>query len=158
MLPGTPSEAWQLACRFARNRPVRVKEPPIERRRLITDPRLREEQKKQRESDGAGRTRRESPKTRVAPRRDRAPGVPQRRSTMDIMFTVRRLQELGQKARVPLLLCYIDQQKAYDSVLEWQVLARFGVQPQMLRVAREFHERMRACVPNDDGVCWSGSR
>lgn len=74
------------------------------------------------------------------------------------MFTVRRLEELGQKARVPLLLCYIDQQKAYDSVLEWQVLARFGVQPQIIRVIREFYEGMRAFVPNDEDVCWSGSR
>ena len=80
---------------------------------------------------------------------------------MDIMFTVRRLEELGQKARVPLLLCYIDLQKAYDSVdrtLQWQVLARFGVQPQIIRVIREFYEGMRAFVPNDDDVCWSGSR
>ena len=39
------------------------------------------------------------------------------------------------KARVPLSLCFIDLQKAYDSVdrtLLWQVLARFGVLPQMI--------------------------
>ena len=57
------------------------------------------------------------------------------RSTMDMMSTVRRLQELGQTARVPLSLCFIDLQKAYDSVdrtLPWQVLARFGVPPQMI--------------------------
>ena len=44
-----------------------------------------------------------------------------------MMSTVRRLQELGRKARVPLSLCFIDLQKAYDSVdrtLLWQVLAR----------------------------------
>ena len=53
-------------------------------------------------------------------------------STTDMMFAVRRLQELGRKARVPLFLCFIDLQKAYDSVdrtLLWQVLARFGVPP-----------------------------
>ena len=51
------------------------------------------------------------------------------RSTMEMMSTVRKLQELGRKARVPLSLCFIDLQKAYDSVdrtLLWQVLARFG--------------------------------
>ena len=37
------------------------------------------------------------------------------RSTTDIMFVVRRLQELGRKGGVPLL-CFIDLQKAYDSV------------------------------------------
>ena len=75
---------------------------------------------------------------------------------MNMMSTVRRLQELGRKARVPLSLCLIDLQKAYDSVdrtLLWQVLARFGVPPQLIRVIRQFHDGMRACVRNDDGVC-----
>ena len=52
------------------------------------------------------------------------------RSTTDMMFVVRRLQDLGGKACVPLFLCFIDMQKAHDSVdrsLLWQVLARFGV-------------------------------
>ena len=46
---------------------------------------------------------------------------------MDMAFAVRRLQELGRKARVPLFMRFIDLQKAYDSVdltLLWQVLAR----------------------------------
>ena len=54
------------------------------------------------------------------------------RLTTDMMFAVRRLQELGKKARVPLFLCFIDLQKAYDSIdctLIWQVLARFGTPP-----------------------------
>ena len=38
------------------------------------------------------------------------------RSTTGMMFAVRRLQELGRKARAPLPLCFIDLQKAYDSV------------------------------------------
>ena len=77
-------------------------------------------------------------------------------STMDMMSTVRRLQELRRKARFPLSLCFIDLQKAYDSVdrtFLWQVLARFGVPPQMIRVTRHFHDGIRACVRNDDGVC-----
>ena len=78
------------------------------------------------------------------------------RSTTDMMFAVRRLQELGRKARVLLFLCFIDLQKAYDSVdrtLLRQVLARFGTPPQMIEVIRKFHDGMRACVRNDDGRC-----
>ena len=75
------------------------------------------------------------------------------------MFAVRRLQELGRKARAPLFLCFIDLQKAYDSVdltLLWQVLARFGTPPQMIEVIRQFHDAMRACVRSDDGRCSEG--
>ena len=78
------------------------------------------------------------------------------RSTTDMMFAVRRLQELERKARVPLFLCFIDLQKAYDSVdraLLWQVLARLGTPPQMIEVIHQLHDVMRACVRSDDGQC-----
>ena len=54
----------------------------------------------------------------------------------------------------PLYMCFIDLQKAYDSVdreLLWVVLARFGVPEKMLTVIRQFHEGMRARVRTDDG-------
>ena len=37
-------------------------------------------------------------------------------STTDIMFVIRRLQELARKTRIPLYVCFIDLTKAYDSV------------------------------------------
>ena len=52
------------------------------------------------------------------------------RSTTDMLFVIRRLQELAQKKRIPLYVYFIDFTKAYDSVdrtLLWTVLARFGV-------------------------------
>ena len=52
------------------------------------------------------------------------------RSTTDMVFVVRRLQEVGRKAGVSLHMCFIDLQKAYDTVdrtLLWQVLTRIGV-------------------------------
>ena len=52
------------------------------------------------------------------------------RSTTDVMFVIRRLQELVRKKRFPLYVCFIDLTKAYNSVdrtLLWTVLARFGV-------------------------------
>ena len=38
------------------------------------------------------------------------------RSTADRMFVVRRLEEMAQEGRIPLFLCFINLQKAYDSV------------------------------------------
>ena len=76
------------------------------------------------------------------------------RSTTDMMFAIRRLQELGRKARVPLFLCFINLQKTFASVdrtLIWQVFARFGTSPQMIEVICQFHDGMRACERSDDG-------
>ena len=53
-------------------------------------------------------------------------------------------------------MCFIDLQKAYDTVdrtLLLQVLTRIGVPPQMIAVIRQFLDGMRACVRPDDGVC-----
>ena len=75
-------------------------------------------------------------------------------STTDMMFVVRRLQELGRTSNTSLEICFIDLVKAYDSVdrvLLWEVLARFGVPPRMIKVIRMFHDGMRARVQLDDG-------
>ena len=37
------------------------------------------------------------------------------RSTNDMMFVIRRLQELARKKRIPLYVCFINLTKAYDS-------------------------------------------
>ena len=76
------------------------------------------------------------------------------RSTVDMLFVVRRLQELGRERKIPLCMCFVDLQKAYDSVdrdLLWEVLRRFGVPDPMLAVVRQFHDGMRARVRTDDG-------
>ena len=81
-------------------------------------------------------------------------GFRPQRSTTDMMFVVRRLQELGQTSNTSLEICFIDLAKAYDSVdrvLLWEVLARFGVPPRIIKVIRMFHDRMRARVQLDDG-------
>ena len=78
------------------------------------------------------------------------------RSTTDMMFAIRWLQELARKKRIPLYVCFIDLTKAYDSVdltLLWIVLARFGVPHIIISVIRQFHDGMRACVRLDDRVC-----
>ena len=76
------------------------------------------------------------------------------RSTVDMMFVVRRLQELARRRRIPLYMCFVDLQKAYDSVdreLLWKVLARAGVPEEMIAVIRQFHNGMQAQVRMDDG-------
>ena len=78
------------------------------------------------------------------------------RPTTDMMFMVRRLQEIGWKAGVSLFMCFIDLQKAYDTadrILLRQVPTRIGVLPQILAVIQQFHDGVRACVRPDDGVC-----
>ena len=70
-------------------------------------------------------------------------------STTDMIFVVRRLQETTWKARVSLVMCFIDLQKACDTVdctLLWQVLTRIGVRMQMTAVIRQFHDGMKAYV------------
>ena len=74
------------------------------------------------------------------------------RSTIGMLFVVRRLQELGRQRKLPLYMCFVDFQKAYDSVdreLLWKVLARAGVP--MIDVICQFHDGMRARVRMDDG-------
>ena len=81
------------------------------------------------------------------------------RSTTDMMFVIRRLQELARKKRTPLSVCFIDLTNAYDSgdgTLFWTVFARFGVQQNMISVIRRFHDGMRAYVRLDDRVCARG--
>ena len=81
-------------------------------------------------------------------------GFRPQRSTTDMMFVVRRFQEVGRTSNTSLEICFIDLAKAYDSVdrvLLWEVLARFGVQPRMIKVIRMFHDGMRARVQLDDG-------
>ena len=81
-------------------------------------------------------------------------GFRPQRSTTDMMFVVRRLQELGRTSNTSLEICFIDLAKAYDSVdrvLLWEILARFGVPRRMIKVIRMSHDGMRARVQLDDG-------
>ena len=43
-------------------------------------------------------------------------GFQPNRSTTDVMFVIRRLQELARKKRIPLYVCFIDLTSAYDPV------------------------------------------
>ncbi|CAB1102622.1 unnamed protein product [Ectocarpus sp. CCAP 1310/34] len=76
------------------------------------------------------------------------------RSTVDMLFVVRRLQELGRRKKIPLYMCFVDLKKAYDSVdreMLWKVLARAGVPAKLIEVIRQLYDGMRARVRMDDG-------
>ena len=78
------------------------------------------------------------------------------RRTIDMMFVIRRLQELARKKRIPLYVCFIDLTKAYDSIdrtFLWTVLARSGVPQNLVLIIRQCHAGMRTCVRLDDRVC-----
>ncbi|CAB1097367.1 unnamed protein product [Ectocarpus sp. CCAP 1310/34] len=71
-----------------------------------------------------------------------------------MLFVVRRLQELGRRKKIPLYMCFVDLNKAYDSVdreMLWKVLARGGIPAKLIEVIRQFHDGMRARVRMDDG-------
>ncbi|CAB1120908.1 unnamed protein product [Ectocarpus sp. CCAP 1310/34] len=76
------------------------------------------------------------------------------RSTVDMLFVVHRLQELERRTKTPLYMCFVDLNKAYDSVdreMLWEVLARAGIPAKLIEVIRQFHDGMRAQVRIDDG-------
>ena len=43
-------------------------------------------------------------------------GFRPKRSTTDMMFVIRRLQELQRKKQIPLCVCFINLTKAYNSI------------------------------------------
>ena len=76
------------------------------------------------------------------------------RSTVDMLFVVRRLQKLARRRRISLYMRFVDLQKAYDSVdreLLWKVLARAGVPEDMIAAIHQFHDGMQTRVRMDDG-------
>ena len=73
------------------------------------------------------------------------------RSTVDMLFVVRRLQELGGARKIPLCIVSSTCRKRMtlvDRELFRVVLARFGVSENMLTAIRQFRARLRT----DDGA------
>ena len=70
-----------------------------------------------------------------------------------MLFVVHRLHELGPARNIPLFMCLVDLQKAYDSVdreMLSVVLARFSVSQKKLTIILQFQEGMRVRVRTDD--------
>ncbi|XP_063600740.1 uncharacterized protein LOC134776919 [Penaeus indicus] len=77
------------------------------------------------------------------------------RSTIDMVFSVRQLQEKCREQRQPLYLAFIDLTKAFDLVSRdglFALLQRIGCPPKLLSQIVSFHQDMSGTV-QFDGLC-----
>ncbi|XP_045446396.1 uncharacterized protein LOC123654541 [Melitaea cinxia] len=76
------------------------------------------------------------------------------RGTCEAIFSVRQLQEKSREQGRNLYLCFVDLEKAFDSVPRealWIVLAKIGCTEKFVRLLRLLHDDMECCVAvNDD--------
>ena len=71
------------------------------------------------------------------------------RSTVDMIFTVRQVQEKCLEQNLDLYSVFIDLTKAFDTVSRealWDVLARYGCPPKFIQIIRLFHVDMTGQV------------
>ena len=74
------------------------------------------------------------------------------RSTIDMVFSLRQLQEKCREQRKALYIAFIDLTKAFDLVSRdglFKILAKIGCPPTLLSLTRSFHEDMKGTVVND---------
>jgi len=74
------------------------------------------------------------------------------RSTIDMVFSLRQLQEKCREQRRPLYIAFIDLTKAFDLVSRqglFTLLQRIGCPPKLLRMISSFHEDMQGTVQFD---------
>jgi hypothetical protein len=77
------------------------------------------------------------------------------RSTIDMLFVARMLQEFARDKNVSIFMLFIDLMKAYDCIdrtLLWLILAKIGVPEKMINVIRAFHDGMQAVVRLEGGA------
>jgi len=74
------------------------------------------------------------------------------RSTIDMIFSLRQLQEKCREQRRPLYIAFIDLTKAFDLVSRnglFTLLQKIGCPPKLLRMITSFHEDMQGTVQYD---------
>ena len=74
------------------------------------------------------------------------------RSTLDMIFSVRRLQEKCREQQMPLYIAFIDLTKAFDLVSKkglFQLLKKIGCPPQLLSITASFRDDMKGIVSYD---------
>ena len=76
------------------------------------------------------------------------------RSTVDMVFSLRQLQEKCREQQMPLCLAFIDLTKAFDLVSRsglFKLLQKIGCPPHLLAVVTSFHGNMHSIV------CFNGA-
>ena len=74
------------------------------------------------------------------------------RSTIDMIFSIRQLQEKCKEQQKPLFMAFIDLTKAFDLVSRdglFKVLVKIGCPPKLLRITQSFHDDMKGTVQFD---------
>ena len=74
------------------------------------------------------------------------------RSTVDMIFAARQLQEKCQEQNVGLYTTFVDLTKAFDTVCReglWKIMAKFGCPDKFIAMVRQFHDNMSARVQDD---------
>ena len=74
------------------------------------------------------------------------------RSTIDMIFSLRQLQEKCREQRQPLFITFIDLTNAFDLVSRdglFKILPKIGCPPKLLSIIRSFHEDMKGTVVFD---------
>ena len=74
------------------------------------------------------------------------------RSTTDMVFTLRQLQEKCREQQQPLFVAFIELTKAFDLVSRdglFKILPKIGCPPCLLNIIRSFHEEMKGTVVFD---------
>ena len=78
-------------------------------------------------------------------------GFRKERSTTDMIFVARQIQEKCHEQNRELYIAFVDLAKAFDTVnreLLWNVLSKFGVPNKFLNILKSLHVNMTARVSN----------
>ena len=81
-------------------------------------------------------------------------GFRSNRSTIDMVFTIRQIQEKCREQNMNLYMMFVDLTKAFDTVNRtalWNFLTKFGCPEKFVRVARELHDNMMGRVIVEGG-------
>lgn len=79
-------------------------------------------------------------------------GFRAKRSTFDMVFSLRQLQEKCREQRRPMYLAFIDLTKAFDLVSRsglFALLHKIGCPPKLLKMVESFHDNMSGTVQYD---------